>query len=468
MIQHSMKRSGVSLMEVLIAIGILALGLVSVMAMFPIGAVNMIQAIKDDRTAQAATNSSATFRSLWKQWYQNSDGTTRDGEYEDIKAMYLQPWIMALDDPLAPDSYYYIHTGGTAPSSYLDIERLLPKQIGDPGFPQNHPPIYNPAQVTAPRATANFARRSSQTPGHFVMIDPVGYNIHAGLGAGVNSLNVAGIPGFVPRRTLANNETVIDEAFLPGYTYTEGWYRNALGAGALYAGSPAGTGYHYVPISQTVRRFSPNPDALLLSNARNIRYSALLDDMSFAKTGIATVPGGQYDRGARYNTAWMVQRPNSSQRSNLRVKVMVFDGRPVTDIPGQEIVYGPGTASMTPAVNEIAISGPNQVRVNINATGRPPLKKGSWVMFAGTPANWQAPALGENPYPAVEFYRVRGLQENTIAGVKYLDLDVEQPLGNVQSVPLTNWQPATYMVVFEYLSEVFDRGTVSTSSVPPW
>jgi len=48
-----------TLMEVLIAIFVMGVGLLSVMAMFPMGAVSMARAIKDDRSGHAAANAKA-------------------------------------------------------------------------------------------------------------------------------------------------------------------------------------------------------------------------------------------------------------------------------------------------------------------------------------------------------------------------------------------------------------------------
>ena len=53
------RRSGTTLVEVLVAIFVTALGLLGLLALFPLGAVNMAQAIKDSRCAQAAANAAA-------------------------------------------------------------------------------------------------------------------------------------------------------------------------------------------------------------------------------------------------------------------------------------------------------------------------------------------------------------------------------------------------------------------------
>jgi prepilin-type N-terminal cleavage/methylation domain-containing protein len=52
-------RPGVTLVEVLVAIFIMAIGMLALLALFPLGAISMAQALKDDRCAQSAVNAEA-------------------------------------------------------------------------------------------------------------------------------------------------------------------------------------------------------------------------------------------------------------------------------------------------------------------------------------------------------------------------------------------------------------------------
>src|SRR3954469_13698210 len=61
-----MLRRGTTLIEVLIAIFIMALGLIALLTLFPIGAVQMARAIQDERAAQVAANGASYFRWYWK------------------------------------------------------------------------------------------------------------------------------------------------------------------------------------------------------------------------------------------------------------------------------------------------------------------------------------------------------------------------------------------------------------------
>lgn len=60
------RRPGMSIAEVLVALFIMALGTIAILTMFPLGMVQMGQALKDDRTAQSATAADGYMRWYWK------------------------------------------------------------------------------------------------------------------------------------------------------------------------------------------------------------------------------------------------------------------------------------------------------------------------------------------------------------------------------------------------------------------
>ena len=60
------RRPGISLMEAMIAIGVMAIGLLSLLTLFPLGAVQIGQALKDDRCSEAALQADAYMRSYWE------------------------------------------------------------------------------------------------------------------------------------------------------------------------------------------------------------------------------------------------------------------------------------------------------------------------------------------------------------------------------------------------------------------
>ncbi|HEX4613851.1 MAG TPA: prepilin-type N-terminal cleavage/methylation domain-containing protein, partial [Urbifossiella sp.] len=58
------RRPGLSLTEVLVALFIMGIGTIAILTLFPLGALNMAQALRDDRTTQSATQADAYLR-----WY---------------------------------------------------------------------------------------------------------------------------------------------------------------------------------------------------------------------------------------------------------------------------------------------------------------------------------------------------------------------------------------------------------------
>jgi prepilin-type N-terminal cleavage/methylation domain-containing protein len=62
------RRNGLSLTEVLVALFIMAIGLIAILTMFPLGALQMGQALKDDRTAQSASNADGYIRWYWREY----------------------------------------------------------------------------------------------------------------------------------------------------------------------------------------------------------------------------------------------------------------------------------------------------------------------------------------------------------------------------------------------------------------
>jgi hypothetical protein len=60
------RRSGLTLVEVLTALFILALGVIAILTLFPLGAMHMAQAIRDNRSTESAVNADQQFRTIWK------------------------------------------------------------------------------------------------------------------------------------------------------------------------------------------------------------------------------------------------------------------------------------------------------------------------------------------------------------------------------------------------------------------
>jgi prepilin-type N-terminal cleavage/methylation domain-containing protein len=138
------RRRGLSLTEVLVAIFIMAIGLMALLTLFPLGALNMAQAIKDDRTGNSAGNAAAVAHTIWR--------------------------ILVAQTPTNPDA------------------TLTPYLL-------NSGQAYWPAP--APDLTGTTG------PGYWVYVDPFGYNgqyNYGGAGPYANWQNwLAGTPGTIPR-----------------------------------------------------------------------------------------------------------------------------------------------------------------------------------------------------------------------------------------------------------------------------
>jgi Tfp pilus assembly protein PilV len=97
MILSTPRRRAVTLVEVLIAIFLMAIGLMAILTLFPLGASQMAQALKDQRCAEAATNAEAMGRVIWKQAC-DTDVNTGSPKFWDTTAAN-QRFVYALDAP---------------------------------------------------------------------------------------------------------------------------------------------------------------------------------------------------------------------------------------------------------------------------------------------------------------------------------------------------------------------------------
>jgi prepilin-type N-terminal cleavage/methylation domain-containing protein len=65
-IATTQRRPGVTLIEVLVAIFVMAIGLMALLTLFPLGALEMAQAIKDERSYDSSYNAGAAAEAFWK------------------------------------------------------------------------------------------------------------------------------------------------------------------------------------------------------------------------------------------------------------------------------------------------------------------------------------------------------------------------------------------------------------------
>lgn len=151
-----MVRKGTTLIEVLIAIFIMALGLVALLTLFPLGAAQMARSIQDERAAQLAANSASFFRWYWKDLSENILPTTPGGQmmYQTAPGPQATWFTTAMDDPNA------------------GIPNAMMKNV-----PNLFPQTPTTAGILANNVFANALNVRSSYP---VMVDPIGWEAATG------------------------------------------------------------------------------------------------------------------------------------------------------------------------------------------------------------------------------------------------------------------------------------------------
>lgn len=106
------RRSGITLTEVLVAIFVCGLGMMALMTLFPLGAMNMAQAIKDDRCGHCAANAAAIFRAAWRVSLETG-GKIVDNTGKPVDDPTLRALETALDQgPVFVDPVGFLQYGG--------------------------------------------------------------------------------------------------------------------------------------------------------------------------------------------------------------------------------------------------------------------------------------------------------------------------------------------------------------------
>lgn len=144
MTNSRLRRPGVTLLEVLVAIFVMAIGLLALLTLFPIGAIQMAQAVKDDRTAGEATHADALVRSHFQSVYLAGGPM----------AYQATPFVStdAFDDPQA--GFPPVHTQRIYPD--FPTPAFYPTRANP--TPPGSPPVFPPG-----------------SPSYPVMLDGLGY-----------------------------------------------------------------------------------------------------------------------------------------------------------------------------------------------------------------------------------------------------------------------------------------------------
>ncbi len=131
------RRAGISLTEVLVALFIMAIGVIGVLTMFPVGAVQMGQALKDQRCAEATTQADAYLRWYWRHEIVEKPANSEplwsslnspSAKYEDIPSDQLtKPSPPVFVDPMGA-----VAGAGATVTGAPNIQRVSLKLITDP------------------------------------------------------------------------------------------------------------------------------------------------------------------------------------------------------------------------------------------------------------------------------------------------------------------------------------------------
>jgi type II secretory pathway pseudopilin PulG len=181
------RRSGITLTEVLAAIFIVSIGLIALLAMFPMGAMQMAQAIKDEKCAQSAQHAEAYMRRFWldslttepslAQATTNTLANRNNSIFSNPYAPYPNGTVVGVNASAFPPGYSATFR---YPTSFQPLNYLI-----------------NPTPPTFPTADGN-------NPSYPVIIDPIGWESQLNVSTqhrwwvgGQDVLN-----GGIPRRTL--------------------------------------------------------------------------------------------------------------------------------------------------------------------------------------------------------------------------------------------------------------------------
>ncbi len=415
-------RLGLSLAEVLIAIFVVGIGLLAVLTLFPLGAMSMARAIKDDRTASHNLNMSAMCRWVWKDEL-GVPGTLRE-MYPEVPPAPLPGASLRLDPLLnAMENPNYRWNPDLGPAGEVP------------------PPFQNPAYGVPPVLGASRPRTGpgSDRPSYPVLVDPIGWNNVFNLGQ-PQQFWVAGRNDCIPRRSLRLVE----------------WQRS---------NAPATQGLFIVDLD------------LLYPGAKRLmrnRYLTLMEDIGFFRDGTpedstGTASAGtlgtagnaanlslmrdQVQRDGRYTSAFLLRRPRNNTPTVLELTVIVFSGRPV-DAPAQESAYALRL-----------VKGSTQADLFYAGPDRPPVYKGTWILDGTmTRMEGEGPVFDDQPHGV--FYRVVNVEEDIEGGNSVLRLELQEPAEASTFYPDASRTPYGIGVVMAGVVEVFPTKTLTPNSWP--
>lgn len=416
------RRKGTTLTEVLVAIFIMGIGLMAILSLFPLGAAQMAQALKDQRAAEAAANASSLARVIWKQAVDADKASTQTSYFRETitSARYprsIQRFIYAMDDPNFNDT-----PGPPNSQSY-------------PAGSPNIPPGGFPLPPGGPGSGAAYLANMLPMP------------------LGGPEANKSSYPVFVDMFGWQANQADLNRQWWVGSAMQQGPHnkigmipRRPLYIPHYQPGSLPPT----VPPWQVLGTAAPSPQWTWNTPSRIFKQFSLLDDMTFSDNGTPDISSGRLERQGRYSWAYMIRRPHNattgstSTRHEVDLQVIVYSGRSI-DVPTDEKTY----RGFVPTATD---SRTVQL-VYANAADKPALKRGYWLLDATMfDANGAV-------FPQGRFYRAVNIEDGpAIAGSPTLNVELQTPLafGPTERV----------FIVMSNVVEVFQIGYVSDITPP--
>jgi hypothetical protein len=468
-------RTGLTLTEVLVAMFVMALGMIALLTLFPLGAMQVGDALRMDRCTQAATSADAVIRMHWRHNVVAPVATNNGRPFDAFvwDGMDDPNLIQMQFDTVNSPSTGLFHfqyplptfrLGGGIPGASWGNTDPNPNQnlisytslrmdTGSPSTNPNPGPVLSPypTLVSAIGRSRNLAGNPNRLPSFPLLIDPVGAIARAGT------------------------------------------------AGQFWTGGNAST---VTPLATSQRFLVPRrvPNFCFFNNAMSstttANYFIMSDDLAFEKNG-APDPLGVLNRQGRYNWAAMIQRPQFDNRTVADLKIMVFDGRApgVASTEDELVVSTSWTnngAPPTDPTQSVTIAplyltaGSKSVALLIPARGQnsPALiRRGGWIMDGTTHVDEASGLTGPRSIRNANFYRIVGVQSGEegsgplltlpngtqVPSTAYL-LDLETAIKGPTTLtmaqltaagfpnpPYTRDELPAQIYLFANLSEVFER-----------
>ncbi len=409
---HPQTRSGATLTEVLVAIFVMAIGLLALLTLFPLGALSMAQAIKDDRSSHAAKNAF----NIAEAYMSISSGVG--------PVIQTTPGIQY--DPFVTDNSQFLRYVGATGGVYQGPPRNSSSYFLNPypGIPQIAAGV---VQLSAP--DLRTATIGSDGPSYPIYVDPWGWNAFRATPSAVAPNPANGVP--VPYWTVGNVP-------LPGSAPTPSF---PFGG---FASIPR------LPLSGLLT--GPLPPNQWLT-----RWCTLADDITFQDDATPSLSTLSVQRENRYTWAWLLRRTNAKVDKSVDIQVIVYSGRSLTN-PGETPILFSPDALGNPTIPFVTFD-PNLNYVDIAwlpGQDKPPVRSGSWILDATMEFFYPFPPTPQNiADPHGYFYRVVGTTDLSSTSMR-LELQTKPKKASFYPTPGTG-VPVPYgvLIVMDNVVEVF-------------